>query len=215
MYLIGDLNQAIYEFRQIDINDTIEFIDNNGLSEMILDENYRSNQKIVDVSTKIIQSESPVVGKQELIVSRPLIVILYKNKQEQKLVNCYSTIINEEGLNLNESRIIVRNNSLKNKILGKKTTERTVNTIEDFDHYVFLRNNCSLECFREGTRVLARAIQRAFFTNEVHGNSNNLYKPENLESTEWNAIIVSVQQRLLTDNAVADLSKTWSAWKKA
>ena len=215
IHLIGDLNQAIYEFRQIDINDTIEFIDNNGLSEMILDENYRSNQKIVDVSTKIIQSESPVVGKQELIVSRPLIVILYKNKQEQKLVNCYSAIINEEGLNLNESRIIVRNNSLKNKILGKKTTERTVNTIEDFAHFVFLRNNCSLECFREGTRVLARAIQRAFFTNEVHGNSNNLYKPENLESTEWNAIIVSVQQRLLTDNAVTDLSKTWSAWKKA
>ena len=196
IHLIGDLNQAIYEFRQIDINDTLEFISNNGLSEMILDENYRSNQKIVDASVKIIQSQSPIVGKRELIVSRPLIAILYKKNQVQKLINCYSNILNEEGLLMNESRIIVRNNSVKNKILGKKVTTGTINTIEDFAHFVYLRKYNSLECFRGSTRVLARAIQRAFFVNEVHGNSNNLYKPERLESAEWNAIIVSVQEKI-------------------
>ena len=214
IHLIGDLNQAIYEFRQIDINDTLEFISNNGLSEMILDENYRSNQKIVDASVKIIQSQSPIVGKRELIVSRPLIAILYKKNQVQKLINCYSNILNEEGLLMNESRIIVRNNSVKNKILGKKVTTGTINTIEDFAHFVYLRKYNSLECFRGSTRVLARAIQRAFFVNEVHGNSNNLYKPERLESAEWNAIIVSVQKKLIADSAVTDLNKTWSAWKK-
>lgn len=214
IHLIGDLNQAIYEFRQIDINDTLEFISNNGLSEMILDENYRSNQKIVDASKKIIQSQSPIVGKRELIVSRPLIAILYKKNQVQKLINCYSNILNEEGLLMNESRIIVRNNSVKNKILGKKATTGTINTIEDFAHFVYLRKYDSLECFRESTRLLARAIQRTFFANEVHGNSNNLYRPERLESAEWNAIIVSVQKKLIADSAVTDLNKTWSAWKK-
>lgn len=197
IHLIGDLNQAIYEFRQIDINNTLEFISNNRLSEMILDENYRSNQKIVDASIKIIQSESLIVGKRELIVSRPLIAILYKKKQVQELVNYYSNILNEEGLMLNESRIIVRNNSVKNMILGKKTTTGTINTIEDFAHFVYLRKNNSLECFQESTRLLARAIQRAFFANEVHSNSNNLYKPESLENSEWNAIIVSVQKKLV------------------
>lgn len=214
IHLIGDLNQAIYEFRQIDINDTLEFIDNNGLSEMILDENYRSNQKIVDASIKIIQSESPIVGKRKLIVSRPLIAILYKKNQVQELVNCYSNIINEEGLLLNESRIIVRNNSVKNTILGKKATPGTINTIEDFAHFVYLRKNDSLECFRESIRLLSRAIQKAFFANEVHGNSNNLYKPERLEFSEWNAIIVSVQNKLMSDSSVTDLNETWSAWKK-
>ena len=215
IHLIGDLNQAIYQFRQIDTNDTLEFISENGLLEMILDENYRSNQKIVDASTKIIQSDSPIVGKQELIVSRPLVAILYKDKQECELVDLYTRILNAEDLQLKESRIIVRNNSLKNKILGKKTLPGTVNTIEDFAYFVYLRKTDSLECFRESIRVLARAIQRAFFTNEVHGNSNNLYKPEKLEFSEWNAIIVSVQQRLLADSSVTDLNKTWSAWKKA
>ena len=181
---------------------------------IILDENYRSNQKIVDASVKIIQSQSPIVGKRELIVSRPLIAILYKKNQVQKLINCYSNILNEEGLLMNESRIIVRNNSVKNKILGKKVTTGTINTIEDFAHFVYLRKYNSLECFRGSTRVLARAIQRAFFVNEVHGNSNNLYKPERLESAEWNAIIVSVQKKLIADSAVTDLNKTWSAWKK-
>lgn len=215
IHLIGDLNQSIYEFRQVDTNDTSEFINTNGLSEMILDENYRSNQKIVNASTKIIQSESPIVGKQELIVSRPLIAILYKDKQECELVDLYSSILNAEGLQLKESRIIVRNNSLKNKILGKKTITGTVNTIEDFAHFVYLRKTDSIECFQESIRVLARAIQRAFFANEEHGNSNILYKPESLEPSQWNAIIVFVQQRLLSDTAVTDLNKTWSAWKTA
>ena len=46
-------------------------------------------------------------------------------------------ILNEEGLLMNESRIIVRNNSVKNKILGKKVTTGTINTIEDL-HILFI-----------------------------------------------------------------------------
>ena len=81
---------------------------------------------------------------------------------------------------------------MKNTILGKRKTTGTINTIEEFANFVYLRKNGSLESFREGTRVLARAIQRAFFANEVHGNSNNHFKPERLEFSEWNAIIISV-----------------------
>ena len=156
-----------------------------------------------------------IVGKRELSVSRPLIAILYSKNQIQDLVNCYSNIIKEEGLLLNESRIIVRNNSVKNMILGRKTTTGTINTIEEFAHFVYLRKTDSLECFRESIRVLARAIQRAFFTKEKHGNSNILYKPEDLEASQWNSIIVSVQKRLLSDSSVTDLNKTWLDWKKA
>ena len=36
-----------------------------------------------------------------------------------------------------------------------------------------------------------------------------------MENSEWNAIIVSVQKKLLADSAVSDLNKTWLAWKKA
>lgn len=215
IHLIGDLNQAIYEFRQIDINDTLEFINNNGLSEMILDENYRSNQQIVDASMKIIQDDSTIVGKRELNVSRPLIAILYEKRQVQDLVNYYTNILNEEGLLLEESRIIVRNNSVKNMILGNKATTGTINTIEDYARFVYLRKSDKLECFQESTRVLARAIQRTFFANEVHGNFNNLYMPEGFELSDWNAIIVSVQNKLLSDRDVTDLNKTWSVWKKA
>ena len=73
----------------------------------------------------------------------------------------------------------------------------------------------SFEVQRTLIRVLARAIQRAFFTKEKHGNSNILYKPEDLEASQWNSIIVSVQKRLLSDSSITDLNKTWLDWKKA
>lgn len=215
IHLIGDLNQAIYEFRQIDVNDTLEFISKNELSEMILDENYRSNQQIVDASIKIIQSESTIVGKRELKVSKPLIAILYRKNQIHDLVNCYIDLLSEDELLKTECRVLVRNNSIKNTILGNKFTTGSINTIEDFAHCVYLKKDGSLESFRESTRFLARAIQRAFFANEVHGNANSLYKPEKLELSEWNEIIVSVQNKLMLDNAVTNLNKTWTIWKKA
>lgn len=215
IHLIGDLNQAIYEFRQIDVDDTLEFISNNGLSEMILDENYRSNQKIVDASIRIIRSESPIVGMRELDVSRPLIAILYNKEQVPELVSYYSNVLNAEKLSKDESRIIVRNNSVKNMILGNKATIGTINTVEDFAHFVYLRRKNSVECFRESTRLLARAIQRAFYANNIHGNANKLYQPECLELSEWNTIIVAVQNKLMADRAVTDLNKTWSDWKKS
>lgn len=215
IHLIGDLNQAIYEFRQIDVCDTLEFISNNGLSEMILDENYRSNQKIVDASIRIIQSESPIIGKREIAVSSPLIAILYKKNQVQELVNYYSNVLNAEELSKDESRIIVRNNSVKNMMLGNKTTTGTINTIEDFARFVYLRRNDSVECFRESTSLLARAIQRTFFPYDVHGSANKLYQPESVELLEWNAIIVAVQNQLISDSTVTDLNKTWSVWKRA
>ena len=214
IHLIGDLNQAIYEFRGIDINDTSEFVRNNGLKEMVLDENYRSNQKIVDASVNIIQNESPIVGKRKLVVSRPLIAILYKENQIHEMVDYYSNVLNEEGLLMDESRIIVRNNSVKNKMLGNKTITGTINTIEDFGHFVYLRKKDSSECFQESIRLLARAIQRAYFANDVHGNSNNLYKPESLEFSEWKEIIVAVQNKLMSDSEVTNLNKTWSVWKR-
>lgn len=215
IHLIGDMNQAIYEFRLIDTMDTTEFIKNNQLLEMVLDENYRSNQPIVDVSTKIIHSTTPIVGKRELAVERPLIAILYKRNQLQQLVDDYLTILAKEGLSQSKSRIIVRNNTVKNTIQGHKDTNKTINTIEDFAHFVYLKKENKLTSFQESIKLLARAIQRTWYTNEAHESADNLYRPKSIERSEWNELIVHLQNSLTSDPAVFDLNKSWSEWKKA
>lgn len=65
IHLVGDLNQAIYGFRSIEPSDTNNFIMKNHFKEMHLIENFRSNQAIVNVSGRVVNRKSYIVGKKE------------------------------------------------------------------------------------------------------------------------------------------------------
>ncbi|RPE28329.1 AAA domain-containing protein [Acinetobacter sp. BIGb0102] len=58
LHFVGDLNQSIYEFRDVDPNDIINFITDNGFREIQLTKNFRSCQKIVNIATNIMKSGS-------------------------------------------------------------------------------------------------------------------------------------------------------------
>jgi superfamily I DNA/RNA helicase len=89
--------KAIYGFRGIEPIDTSNFIKGNHFKEMILDENYRSNQAIVDISGTIIKRNNSVFGKIQQKVSKPLIAFLYRQNQENLLINQYRTRCRNAG----------------------------------------------------------------------------------------------------------------------
>lgn len=73
IHLVGDLNQAIYGFRSIEPSDTKNFIMQNHFKEMHLIENFRSNQAIVNVSGRVVNRKSYIVGKKnKLLILRSL-----------------------------------------------------------------------------------------------------------------------------------------------
>ena len=55
LHFIGDLDQSIYKFRNIDPSETKLFIEQLGTKELRLSENYRSCQPIVDASLAILK----------------------------------------------------------------------------------------------------------------------------------------------------------------
>jgi len=56
LHFVGDLNQSIYEFRDVNPNDIIRFISDNSFREIKLTKNFRSCQKIVNIATNIMKS---------------------------------------------------------------------------------------------------------------------------------------------------------------
>ena len=77
IHLIGDLNQAIYGFRNIEPDDTKDFIENHCFDTKFLNENYRSCQSIVDASEYVVNGKNEIVGRNVNKVGIPLIAILY------------------------------------------------------------------------------------------------------------------------------------------
>lgn len=217
IHLIGDLDQAIYGFRDIVPDDTHDFIIKNQLKEMILNENYRSNQSIVDISGKIIRRTNTVYGQIPQCISKPLIVFLYCQNQENLLIQSYRNILEQENLQPQNCRIIVRNDALRTKLYGDKSLSSysSINISEDYAHFIYLQNEHTVSEFQKSIQLLARAIQKSFFANRQHENIINLYRPSDIGASDWRDIILLVQKALLSNAQVLDLGQAWGKWKIA
>lgn len=215
IHLIGDLDQAIYGFRNIEPNDTLEFIDDLELKEMQLNQNYRSCQKIVNISNFVMNSDRKIIGCVNQIVDEPLVAILYNKDKEMDAVNEFNNLIKQNSICNENSRIIVRNNTLRNKLLGLKNLRISDNILEDLAKAIFMfQNEGSISDFKTSFVLLSKVIQKIYFKNIEHLNGNFFYKPIELEMNEWKETLSSIKNILISETSLLDFSKSWSEWKK-
>ena len=213
IHFIGDLNQSIYGFRNIEPNDTREFIQEQKFCEMLLNENYRSCQTIVNASEYLVNNTEIIHGRNTEKVKRPLIAILYKKGKEKEAINKYKEFLTEECFK--DCRIIVRTNNLKNKLLGIKNQKQSLNNLEMIAEVIYLINNTNqIENFRRCFEVLANSIQRIFFDTSEHLNKQFFYKPKEIDSVEWKKILLEIKKILESEKQLSDFSSTWDSWKK-
>lgn len=216
VHLIGDLDQSIYAFRDIDPLDTISFIDELKFKELKLDINYRSCQGIVDASTYIINKGSKIQGSNESKLEKPLIAILYKKDKEFDAVKKFKQMVEDNRLEIKNSRIIVRNNGLGNKLRGIKNQSQSSNLLEDIAKAIYLfKSSNEITDFKRGFILLAKSVQKMYFKTDEHLNSTYFYRPVRIENSEWKSLIASIKNILIANNDICDFSKTWTLWKRS
>lgn len=215
IHLIGDLNQAIYGFRNIEPDDTKEFIENHCFDIKLLTENYRSCQSIVAASEYVVNGQEEIVGRNINKAGIPLVAILYTKGKEKHAVNKFHEYVLQNNLNVRESRIIVRNNNLRNKLLGMKSNNQSSNNLETIAQVVYLLNRESqISDFKMLFDLLAKCIQRTFFKTSEHLNSQFLYRPKEIENKKWKRILFEIRDILKEAQLLSDFSVTWTEWKK-
>ena len=216
IHVIGDLNQSIYEFRNIVPEDTENFIHELSLFEYKLTENYRSCDVIVNASMSLLCRSKDTEGKPLQAVKNPLVVILYQKGEEQHLLKMFESLVIESHLDLQKSRIIVRGINLKQKLLGRKLADKSINTLEDFARSIYLHNSSDrVEDYQLSVQLLGRALQRAFFGDSIHANITQLFKPAEIESSEWRKLLIKVQNQLLVTEGISNFDVAWVQWKKS
>jgi len=89
LVVVGDDDQAIYKFRGASISNIMQFKDDfKGVYELVLTENYRSRQEILDHAYKFIQNNNPNRLEDKLKIDKRLIAkgeINKKNESESAL----------------------------------------------------------------------------------------------------------------------------------
>ena len=123
VFIVGDDDQSIYRFQGANMNNIIDFADKYNPTEIVLDNNYRSDQRILDSAKMLIENNGERLVNlrnhltKELIESRkeedrvgaaPK-VLRFKNVAQEEIGVIYDILRKKkEGVPLNEIAIIYR-----------------------------------------------------------------------------------------------------------
>lgn len=222
LFFIGDLNQAIYEFRKVYIENIECFIRENKFFLKNLPRNFRSNQNIVDVCQNLEKNIN--LGKTILKIEgnnnlNGKYVILEEYENIEEIPKMFLDIIDEYNVKCNEyyrvdfkkSAILGRGHSLLAKIRPYQNNK--TDKIELFANALNCWNvpNRNGKDIQNALQQLGKSISILAFAGL--GNHQQQYCPEGVTQLEWRDFLC----RIITETSkliypFGDI--TWSKWIK-
>ncbi|WP_181464947.1 UvrD-helicase domain-containing protein [Herbaspirillum rubrisubalbicans] len=121
-HLVGDLDQAIYGFRNCFPDAVAKFIARIGCLEMPLSENYRSGQMIVDLNRKLIAGP-PIQGRTDFS-STTCYLVEYKNSPAEVLAT-FDSLARDHRISV----IVARGHATLNRMRGEIATPASVQVL--------------------------------------------------------------------------------------
>lgn len=202
LHFIGDLNQSIYDFRDVDPNDIINFITDNGFREIKLTKNFRSCQKIVNIATNIMKSSS--IEADFTSSKQSCFVLQYKDSPSEVISQ-----FNELTKQYSNRVLVARGHQTLDQLsfvnnTPEKPAEFLLSSILNFDETSYISINQSLIDF---SKYLKNKVR-------LETKSGEYNCPQILESElAWKLFLHNSIQYLLNHDLQLD-SCTWTNWCK-
>lgn len=202
LHFVGDLNQSIYEFRDVDPNDIINFITANGFREIQLTKNFRSCQKIVNIATNIMKSGS--IEADFTSPKQSCFVLQYKDSPSEVI-----SLFNELTKQYSNRVLVARGHQTLNQLsivdsTPAKPVEFLLSSILNFDETSYTSINQSLIDF---SKYIKDKV-------ELETKSSDYNCPQIIASElDWRLFLYNSMQYLINHDLQLD-SCTWTNWCK-
>lgn len=211
LQLVGDLNQAIYEFRKVSPKHIASFVQKQGFHRKTLTNNYRSNQSIVDCCSYLIQPSRSIQGCEAEVCNHSCVLWQYTDETFQLLPECFDRFIAGMGLDSQKCCIVARGTSLLKKLHPQK--ERLRSPVELFASALNCWNlpHRSTTDIDNGLHSVGKSLSLLAYSGR--GQHQKQYCPDSLDSKAWRIFLASV-----LDDAVGlypfPEDQNWSQWTK-
>jgi DNA helicase-2/ATP-dependent DNA helicase PcrA len=219
IHFIGDLNQSIYKFREVNPGLITDFISKNNLIKLELTNNFRSNQSIVDTFCKIFPKN--IVGKETTHLTNCLRLIEYEESEIPQLIDRYKKIIEESNMSAKKeiidskkSAIIIRGSTLLNKFRPLKTNSKNPVTILAISLQLWNIEDKASDIMNNALTLFGCFLSKVFYKNE--GSSRNQYRQEIISNASWRislaSLISDISKELYPFTDKKENNLTFSKW---
>lgn len=207
---VGDLNQAIFKFKEVDPQKVEDFVTHGAFVELPLTSNYRSCQPIVDLCQRIVQG-TIVTGEQASSLEQPCICVFYNATGMSDLTVWFEEYLNQFSIDIKKSAIITRN--WKNVSRLRPSGHGDIKSHQKrLAMAIHLWKNGNIQSIEDSLKYLGRFLADKYF-DSYSSISRHYYSPECVSSPmKWRIFLSQVLNLCLKNDSIKNLNQTWSAW---
>ena len=212
LHFIGDINQAIYKFKDVDPLVVLQFVSENDFLEKVLKINYRSNQIIVDLNQRIV-SGVDVTGVENTPFKNNCICINYNNNLGE-LASWFEGELRRKSLDINNSAIVARGWSTVRKLRPGGRND-LMKIQEKLATAIYLWNGKNSDSKKEALLYMGEFVTKYFFIKS-NTSKYNYYCPEVISSPlKWRVFLARVLDECIdSDKGILEFSDKWTNWAK-
>ena len=210
-HFVGDINQSIYDFIDVDPFQIQDFITASGMHEMKLTKNFRSNQDVANLCARLVGIQYPPEGR--VPTGNAVSCVLWECPSDQlhRLPSLFEWYLNSKNIECGNCSILARGKALLNK-LNKTTPLESISF--DIAKAFFLWNSDSrkTESITDALELLGRSMCNLAYKGK--GNHQNQHCPESFEHIDWRIFLSSIlnSSKDLATFKKEDIPQTWSQW---
>lgn len=208
VHYIGDLHQAIYSFKDALPEQYKAHLAANHFETWHLSQNFRSTQKIVDLSRRISGIDCPILGSAASKCGDYDCCYVEYN-DEKDAISAFSDALTRFGIPAENAIVLVRTQSAKQKLsngfLNDYKVHPVINAIQ-----LWRQNDPAAQ--QIALSLLALQLQRWM---GFHGKSNNYYYSDEVcsNSVSWRLLLRDILVELCADTAVTTMDElNYSSW---
>jgi len=211
LHFVGDLNQAIYEFKRVDPEQVKIFTDSHKFKPLSLSNNYRSCQSIIDICQKIVGSDSSEKSACTQSVEKPCICVIYSEDQIHLLPVWFGQYLNQ-ACDKNKSAIVARN---WNNVSRMRPSPNTVARGPQMGlaMAIHLWESREYQAIDDALKYAGRFVSDKYFP-KYSSNPRQYYCPECIDSyLRWRLFLSRSLNACCADRStISDLNQPWPNW---
>jgi len=214
LHLVGDLNQAIYDFKRVNPDLVKSFTETQNFTALTLSNNYRSCQPIINICHKVVGSTSVEKSERTQSVERPGVCVIFPPNQMHLLPIWFGKYLNQMGCDKNKSAIVARN---WNNVSKMRPSSNTIVRGPQMGLAMALHlwKSGEHQAIDDALKYIGRFVSDKYFS-EYSANPRQHYCPECIASQLlWRLFLYRVLNSCCIENSLlSDLNQTWSNWSK-
>ncbi len=208
---VGDLNQSIYSFREVDPKKINGFISHNKFTELSLLRNFRSIQPIVSLCSKLVP-QGTIVGN-TISDNRPAcLCITYDKKNIKNVRSKFIEILNTYSIRKSKSAIVARNNNTVLKLRPGIPSDLDDRASIPVAMSLFNKKDSGINVLIDSLMCLGKYISHKYL-GSLTNNKEQFYCPEkSYDAVKWRLFLNELLIVCLRDKNLSDFNQLWKNW---